>query len=240
MMPTYPQIKICGLTLPEQAAACAQLGADAIGLVFYPPSPRHLELDQAAAVAAALPGRVSPVGVFVDPEWPLLAAAIDRCGLRVVQLHGSESPEFAQRIRTELGVKVIKGLFTAKAPGLSTAQMYSVAGFLVECGKGPLPGGNAQAWDWASAASFAQSYPTALAGGLTPDNVTQAILAAFPAAVDASSGLESAPGRKDLKKVERFIAAVRSAHRIYMDHGKVPGPIFGPALAGQGDTHGQG
>ncbi|MDA8138999.1 MAG: phosphoribosylanthranilate isomerase [Desulfobacteraceae bacterium] len=222
----HPQIKICGLTIPEQAADCARLGADAIGLVFYPPSPRNLELELAAEIAAALPDRVRRVGVFVNPEWRLLAAAIDRCGLAVVQLHGSEPPELAQRIQTEFSLKVIKALFTAKAPDLTAAGKYQVGGFLVECGKGPLPGGNAETWDWGAAADFARRYPMVLAGGLSPVNVAQAIQATLPAAVDASSGLESAPGHKDIDKVRRFIAAVRTTESFYKGQNATPDSVF--------------
>lgn len=225
-MQPYPQIKICGLTSPEEAAACAELGADAVGLVFYPPSPRNLELAQAAAIAAALPSHVTAVGVFVNPDWSVLTSAIDRCKLGVVQLHGNETPELARRIRAELGVKVMKALFTGKTPGLDAANDFSVAAYLVECGIGPLPGGNAEAWNWGTAADFAKIHPTALAGGLTPGNVAQAIQAARPSAVDASSGLESGPGRKNISKVARFIDAVRTTSSLYDNQGIVPRPIF--------------
>lgn len=225
-MHLYPQIKVCGLTIPEEAVACARLGADAIGLVFYPPSPRYLELERAAEITAALPPAVAAVGVFVDPDWRFLSSVIDRCKLGVVQLHGNETPELARRIRDEWGVKVVKALFTAKAPGLDLAKDFSVAAYLVECGKGPLPGGNAEAWNWAAAADFARRYPTALAGGLAPDNVARAVAAALPAAVDASSGLESKPGRKDLTKVADFIRAVRGISPLYEASGLQPRPVF--------------
>ena len=221
-----PQIKICGLTDPEEAAACARLGADAIGLVFYPPSPRNLEMVRAAEVAAALPSHVVAAGVFVDPEWDLLVQAVDRCRLGVVQLHGDESPEFALRVREQLNITVWKALFATKAPSMSAAESYLVDAFLVECGKGPLPGGNAMVWDWGAAADFVRSYPTVLAGGLDPDNVGQAIRAALPDAVDASSGLEARPGRKDLKKVARYIDAVKQTASYYRAQGASPRPLF--------------
>ncbi len=221
-----PQIKICGLTDPEEAATCARLGADAIGLVFFPPSPRNVEMGRAAEVAAALPSHVVPAGVFVDPGWELLARAVERCRLGVVQLHGNESPDFVLRVRQQLNVTVWKGLFATKAPFMNAAVNYQADAYLVECGKGPLPGGNAMVWDWGSAADFAQSYPTVLAGGLDPDNVGRAIQAALPDAVDASSGLESSPGRKDLKKVERYIAAVKQTAPYYSEQGGRPRPLF--------------
>jgi len=221
-----PFIKICGLTDPQEAAACARLGADAIGLVFFPPSPRHVEMDLSAEVAAALPSHVISAGVFVDPDWGLLEQAVARCRLGIVQLHGNESPDFVLRVRRQLKVAVWKGLFATKAPWMGDAGNYQPDAYLVECGKGPLPGGNAMVWDWGSAADFAQSYPTVLAGGLDPDNVGRAIQAALPDAVDASSGLEASPGRKDLKKVARYIDAVKQTAPYYSQQGGRPRPLF--------------
>lgn len=225
-MRSYPQIKICGLTNAEEAVACAQLGADAIGLVFFPRSPRHVEAEQAAAITAALPPGVTPVGVFVNPDWRFLDTVVKQCKLGGVQLHGNETPELARRVADELGVKVFKALFTGKSPGLDAANGFSVNAYLVECGKGPLPGGNAEVWNWAAAADFARNHPTVLAGGLRSDNVAQAVRAALPAAVDASSGLEATPGRKDLKKVEAFIGAVRETYPFYLETGVHPQLVF--------------
>ncbi|MBI5062748.1 MAG: phosphoribosylanthranilate isomerase [Desulfatitalea sp.] len=224
--PTVPQIKVCGLTVPDEAAACAALGADAIGLVFFPPSPRHVTLDQAARITAALPARVRAAGVFVDAEREFLAEAIAGCGLHVVQLHGRETAELAAWLRERFQVTVVKALFVTKVPPLTAAAQYVVAAYLVECGQGPLPGGNAIAWDWGAAADFARRHPTILAGGLDADNVGRAIAAALPEAVDASSGLEAAPGRKDLKKVERFVAAVRGTAKLYRERPKPLTAIF--------------
>lgn len=222
----FPQVKVCGLTDPVQARACADLGADAIGLVFYPPSPRHVSLEKAAAICAALPPGVMPTGVFVDPEWELLVETVSGCGLKAVQLHGHESPGLAERIASELGVKTIKALFSAKAPGLDQAGNFKVDAFLVECGLGVLPGGNARTWDWGTARIFAQRYPTLLAGGLDPDNLPQAVSACLPDGVDASSGLERSPGDKDLKKVERFITHLRQTAHLYKTAGKSISPVF--------------
>ena len=211
----YPQIKICGLTDPEEARACAQCGADAIGLVFYPPSPRHVTMEQAAAIAARLPDYVHAVGVFVNPDMGELERIIAHCGLSAVQLHGAEPPEFAGNLKNRTPAKVIKALFTAKPPGLADAYRYDVSGYLVECGKGRLPGGNAKAWNWALAEPFGRHYPLVLAGGLGPETVVRAISACWPDAVDASSGLEVAPGHKDLAKVESFIETVRQTSALY-------------------------
>lgn len=224
--PTIPQIKVCGLTVPEEAAGCAALGADAIGLVFFPSSPRHVTLDQAARITAVLPAHVRAAGVFVDPGREFMAATIEGCGLQVVQLHGRETPDLAVWLRERFQVKVIKGLYYTKAPLLAAADDYDVAAYLVECGKGPLPGGNALAWDWGAVADFARRYPTVLAGGLDADNVGRAIAAALPDAVDASSGLEASPGRKDLRKVERFIAAVRRTVDLYRQRSRPLRSVF--------------
>lgn len=221
-----PQIKICGLTVAEQAKACADQGADAIGLVFFPLSPRYVSLDQARVISKGLPVHVPAVGVFVNPDWDQLAHTIEHCHLGGVQLHGSESPEMADRIRATFDVQVLKALFTTKKPGLDDAGQYAVSAFLIECGQGPLPGGNAQEWDWGAAAPFAHAHPTALAGGLNPDNVAPAIGACLPDAVDASSGLEAAPGRKDLAKVERFVAQVRKTAANFQVAGKALRKIF--------------
>lgn len=221
-----PFIKICGLTDPEEAAACARLGADAIGLVFFPPSPRHVEMDLAAEIAAALPSHVISAGVFVDPDWDLLEQAVGRCRLGIVQLHGNELPDFVLRVRQQFDVTVWKALFANKAPLMGEAGSYQPDAYLVECGKGPLPGGNAMVWDWGAAAGFTRTYPTVLAGGLDPENVGQAIRDALPDAVDASSGLEAGPGRKDLERVKRYIDAVRQTAHCYEKEEGRPRPLF--------------
>lgn len=226
MVRSFPFIKICGLTVAEEAAECGRLGADVVGLVFFPPSPRHVEMDQAADIAAALPAHVLSAGVFVDPDWELLEKAVARCRLGIVQLHGNESPDFVTRVRRELRLIVWKGLFADKSPLMSAAGIYRPDAYLVECGKGPLPGGNAMVWDWGSAAGFIRSHPTILAGGLDPDNVGQAIQAALPDAVDASSGLEAGPGRKDVNKVKRYIDAVKRTAPCYRKEKGRPRPLF--------------
>lgn len=207
----YPEIKVCGLTRPDEAKACADLGADAIGLVFYPPSPRNVSIEQAAAIRNVLPPSVLAAGVFVDPVLEKLLQAVNQVGLDVIQLHGTESPEFVLQLRQATDRKIIKVLFAEKAPDMRLADTYRVNGFLVECGHGPLPGGNAMAWNWGAARSFALQHPLILAGGLGPDTVEEAIAASLPDAVDASSSLEAQPGRKDLSKVEQFIQAIKGS-----------------------------
>lgn len=224
---TAPQAKICGLTVPAEASAIAALGASAIGLVFYPPSPRNVSLDQAGEIQHALPAHVPAVGVFVDPDWEFLCRAVETAGLGGIQLHGNESPDLVDRLCRTFDIPVIKGLFAARPPAMTDAGQYAPNAFLVEAGKGVLPGGNAETWDWATAAPFIRSHRTILAGGLDPENVAQAVAACLPDAVDASSGLESAPGRKDLEKVKQFLSAVGRTAGIYFEKKKEIQRIFG-------------
>ena len=221
----YPQVKICGLTQPHEAARCADLGADAIGLVFFPQSPRNVTSGQAKAVVDALPETVAAVGVFVNAGFSTIMSCVDCCGLAMVQLHGRESPRLAAKLKVE-GVGVIKALFVGGQPGLEDAPKFDVDGYLVECARGPLPGGNAMVWDWAAARGFGQCHSLVLAGGLTPDNVADAIGAGWPAAIDLSSGVEAMPGCKDLGKVARLIAAVQGTAGQYTE--KMIKPVFHP------------
>lgn len=225
-----PRIKICGLTDPAQAAACAAAGADAIGLIFHPPSPRYVTLDQAAAIADALPPTVPAVGVFVNVGWEQLAATVRYCRLGAVQLHGNEPQSLVERLQDSFDVVVIKALFAAKKPRLTDADRYRASAYLVECGRGVQPGGNALTWEWGAAADLARRHPTVLAGGLDADNVARAVADALPDAVDVSSGVEAAPGRKDPAKVARFIAAVRQTGPLYAQGRRVVREVW--ALAG--------
>jgi phosphoribosylanthranilate isomerase len=222
----YPEIKVCGLTQPDEARACAEFGADAIGLVFYPPSPRNVTIKQGAAIKNALPPMVRAAGVFVDPLLDDLLQTVDQVGLDVIQLHGAESPEFVSQLRKATDRTIIKVLFSKKSPDLQRASAYDADGFLVECGRGPLPGGNAMTWDWGAALPFAKKHPLILAGGLGPETVEEAIAASFPDAVDASSALEARPGRKDPDKVKQFIQAIQRSGGHYASSDRCLRPIF--------------
>lgn len=203
----HPRIKICGLTRVDEAVGCAELGADAIGLVFFPKSPRHVSDEQGRAISTAVSETSKTVGVFVNESSDYILQKAETCRLSAVQLHGRESPDLVRRL-SDTGLSVIKALFVDGKPALSDADQYAASAFLVECSKGPLPGGNAMAWDWGAAKSFGLSHPLILAGGLAPENVMQAISSALPLAVDVSSGVEKSPGRKDLNRVAAFINAV--------------------------------
>jgi len=204
-----PAVKICGLTDPEEAAHCAELGADAIGLVFYPKSPRAVSIKTAKVVCSCLPDHILTTGVFVNRTYDDIMETAEACSLKAVQLHGKESPALVTRLKNS-GLFVIKALFAEKQPFLENADQYSTASaLLVEYGRGVLPGGNAKAWNWERARGLPRDQMMILAGGLDPENIQNAIKAALPDAVDVSSGVESAPGKKDLLKVKTFIKNVR-------------------------------
>ena len=201
------QIKICGLTNAQEAYECASLGAHAIGCVFYPKSPRHFSENPARNIARALPPPITVVGVFVNSSYDEIMRKVDKCGLSAVQLHGQEQQDLVDKLRKEK-LLVIKALFDKNQPGFKDASRYHASAYLVECGKGKLPGGNALSWEWGKARELGKSYPLILAGGISEDNVCQAIHECSPDAVDISSGVESTPGRKDIAKVKSFISKV--------------------------------
>ena len=207
------QVKICGLMDEVQAVRCAEMGADAIGLVFFPRSPRNVSNEQASAICRALSPSVCPVGVFVNESYDTIMRRVAFCGLRGVQLHGSEPPDLVERLRHQ-GLVVVKALFVNGCPSPAEASQYLASAFLVEAAGGPLPGGNALNWDWAAVHDLARKVPTVLAGGLSADNVQEAIHAARPHAVDVSSGVEASPGLKGLDKVKLFLARVRELNGI--------------------------
>jgi phosphoribosylanthranilate isomerase len=202
-----PQVKICGITQVQDAVRCAEFGADAIGCVFYPKSPRHLTMDRARDICSAVPEHVKTVGVFVDETFSSVMRHVEFCRLTTVQLHGREDPEMVRRLRAE-NIHVIKALFVRGNPTVDDASKYSASAFLVECGLGKLPGGNALEWNWETVKNFGKEYPLILAGGLDPENVATAVQMSDPCAVDVSSGVESSPGRKDFGKVAAFMKAV--------------------------------
>ncbi len=210
MYPDHPPfIKVCGLTEPKNALECTHAGADAIGLVFFEKSPRNVSLAQACEITRVLPQNVIPWGVFVDAPFERIMEIQKACGLKAVQLHGNEPPELLEKLSNR-GLMVIKALFKARQPFLTDADIYPHAThFLVEYGKGALPGGNAETWDYALLTGMATPKPVILAGGLTPENVIRAVALAKPWGLDISSGVEKSPGIKDIHKVQSFISKAR-------------------------------
>lgn len=208
--------KICGLTDEAAMEAAVESGARFVGLVFFPPSPRSLAPARAAALAAQVPSHVGKVGVFVDPDDALLDEVFRAVGLDFVQLHGAESPERAEAIRVRTGAGIIKAIKVAEASDVALAEAYgNVADWILFDAKAPKgasrPGGNALPFDWSilrDERAAAAGLPWLLSGGLDIDNVAQAVKITGARAVDVSSGVEAAPGRKDPALVRAFLEAV--------------------------------
>lgn len=205
-------VKICGLTLVDNALDCVKAGADIIGLVFFKKSPRHVSTATAREIARALPQGVPACGVFVNETFDTIMQTVSACGLEIVQLHGAETPELADRLSAQ-NLVVTKAFFAARPPKLFDTEKYKSADFcLAEYGKGILPGGNAETWDYDQALEMAKKVRLMLAGGLNPENVADAVARTRPHAVDVSSGVEKAKGIKDISKVKAFIKAAKSVY----------------------------
>ncbi len=214
--PYRPLVKICGLTDPDNAAACVRAGADIIGLVFYPQSPRNVSRSLAKKITDRLPAHVPAWGVFVDESMEYILETVKTCGLQGVQLHGQESPEMVTLLKQQ-ALTVTKAVFASRTPGLDTIETrYPQANFhLVECGIGKLPGGNAKTWNYRQIREPAHQRPVILAGGLCCENIEHALREAAPAGIDVSSGVEYSPGIKDIHKVSELIGRIDSyAKRI--------------------------
>jgi phosphoribosylanthranilate isomerase len=199
-------VKICGVTRVEDAAAAAELGADFVGLNFYPPSPRHLEPDQAAKIVRALPKGVEAVGIFVNETPEQVNRIAEETGLHLAQLHGSETPEQAERVR----IPVVKALRIESEKDIDAAALYKVDLFLIDTPSEKW-GGSGETGDWGLAAAACRRLRAFLAGGLGPDNVTEAVRAVNPYGVDVCSGIERAPGVKDRTKMAVFLERAREA-----------------------------
>ncbi|MBF0101258.1 MAG: phosphoribosylanthranilate isomerase [Desulfobacterales bacterium] len=198
------QIKICGITTISDAELCRKYGAHAIGFIFYPKSPRFVWPHTVKKICNYIADSLDTVGVFVNESFDTIMRQVEYCNLNTVQLHGTESPYLVTRLRYQ-GIKVIKALFTQRQPYPESAIQYDATAFLIECGRGTLPGGNATHWNWGSVKSFGQKRPLILAGGLNPKNVQSALEQANPDALDVSSGVEVFPGKKNPIAIEQFM-----------------------------------
>jgi phosphoribosylanthranilate isomerase len=207
-------IKFCGLTRPQDIAAAAQAGARYTGFVFFPKSPRNVDLETARALALEVPTGIAKVALVVDADDVALDAIVARVPLDILQLHGHEPPERVAAIRARYGLPVMKAIGVADAADLPQIDRYAaVADQLLIDAKPPrdadLPGGNGLAFDWHLLAGRKYwTVPWMLAGGLTPDNVAEAVRLTGARQVDVSSGVESAPGHKDAARMTAFAAAL--------------------------------
>jgi phosphoribosylanthranilate isomerase len=206
------KIKFCGITSLDDAQHAVHAGAWAVGMIFWPGSPRRCTPEAAAGIAAALKRRAELVGVFVNPTLDHVAGIAEQVGLTMVQLHGDEGPAFASEVGRRTGCRVIKAMRVR-----SGADIQALAGFhtdfhLLDSYIKDVPGGTGETFAWELARAHKGSAPLILSGGLDPDNVAQAIEVVRPFAVDVASGTERAPGRKDPDKLDAFAAAVAGAH----------------------------
>ena len=200
------RVKICGITRLEDALAAARLGADAVGFNFWPRSKRHVAPDAAAAIVRRLPPSVACFGVFVDPTRAELERAVAVSGVGAVQLHGDEPPALC----LGLGVPVVKAIRVRDGHDLAQLATYEVRAFLLDSAS-PGYGGSGATFDWSLAAEVARELPVLLAGGLTPENVAEAVATVRPLGVDVASGVETAPGVKDAARMETFIRRAKGA-----------------------------
>ncbi len=212
-------VKICGLTRPEDVLAAAQAGARYIGFVFFAKSPRHVSVDQAAALALEVPLGVAKVGLSVNADDATLDRIVSTVPLDMLQLHGSESPARVAEVKARYGLPVMKAVGVAGPEDVAAIDAYAgVADQVLVDAKPPpgaaLPGGNGLSFDWRLVARKYWPCPWMLAGGLTPDNVAEAVTRTGARQVDVSSGVESAPGLKDAARIARFIAAARGEARV--------------------------
>jgi len=215
------QVKICGITQAGQAQAIAHLGATALGFICVPASPRYVTMHQIGAIAAGLQAdtetrHVERIGVFVDASADHIRQVVTQGHLSGIQLHGSEPPEMAQALKQAMPhIKVIKAFRVRSPESLSAVERYDhhVDALLLDAFAPQAHGGTGQTLDWTTLGSFQPESPWFLAGGLTPANIAQALHHLHPDGIDLSSGVEQAPGQKDLRKVTqlfRNLAAIRA------------------------------
>ncbi|MBV8221169.1 MAG: phosphoribosylanthranilate isomerase [Solirubrobacterales bacterium] len=205
------KIKFCGITRLDDAELAIANGAWAIGLIFWPNSPRRAELDTAAEIAAAVKRRAEVAGVFVNATLDEVAQTADAVGLTMLQFHGEEGPAYCAEAARRTGAKVIKAARVRSGADVQALAPFHTDYHLLDSYTAGVPGGTGETFSWEIARARRGRVPVILSGGLTPDNVADAIAAVRPYAVDVASGVELSPGRKDPEKLQAFAAAVRSA-----------------------------
>ncbi len=214
-----PKIKFCGITSVDDAHAAVSAGAWAIGTILWPRSPRACSLTTAAAIAAAVKRKAEIVGVFVNPTLDEVAFAADAAGLTMIQLHGDEGPVFCAEVARRTGCKVIKAARVAGRSDVQAVRAFKTDYHLLDSRVPGHFGGTGEVFDWELLRAHRGRVPVILSGGLTPDNVADAIEAVHPFAVDVASGVEASPGVKDHAKLEAFVAGV---------HAPLPRPVHAP------------
>jgi len=205
------RVKICGITRLQDALTAAQLGVDAIGLVFYPPSPRAIGIEQARAIAAVLPPFITLVGLFVNPDRGLVTKVLDTLPIGLLQFHGDEQPIECEQYR----LPYIKAVPMREGVNLSgwMGRFSTASGLLLDTYRKGTRGGTGEVFDWTLIPSQ-RTLPLILAGGLNPDNIQDAVRTVRPFAVDVSGGVESAKGIKDENKMAEFMAGLKASDTI--------------------------
>jgi phosphoribosylanthranilate isomerase len=215
MSETPPKVKICGITDLRDAELAVELGAWAIGMVFYEHSPRRCSTEQALRITSELRRKVELCGVFVDATLDELARRTEELGLTMLQLHGGEGPAFCGEVRRRTGARVVKAIQVVGAGDVRELERYHVDFHLADArakapAKQDLRGGTGETFDWSLLAGRRSTTPLILSGGLRPGNVAKAVELVRPYAVDTASGTERAPGHKDEAKLREFFDAVGS------------------------------
>jgi phosphoribosylanthranilate isomerase len=215
-------VKICGITNLEDALVAVEAGADAVGFVFYEKSPRKMEAERVRQIVSQLPDAIEKVGVVVNETEDHICAIADDAGITAVQMHGDdEDPHVADLVVKKRKLKILVGLSMRHPTPEGWAMMWApdnVHAFLADSGSSVKPGGTGESFDWASSIKTLSTIKTlgnlVVAGGLTPENVSEAISILHPWGVDVSSGVEAKPGKKDPDKVRAFVKAVREADKV--------------------------
>jgi phosphoribosylanthranilate isomerase len=210
-----PTVKICGLSDAAALETALAAGADMVGFVFFPKSPRHIDFDTARALGARARGRARIVALAVDADDETLERIVEALSPDILQLHGRESPERVSEIGQRFDRLTMKAFGVATPEDFAAAARYEAADFLLIDAKPPkgavVPGGNGLTFDWRLTRDFSPKAPWLLSGGLNPANVAEAIMLTGASGVDVSSGVESAPGVKDNDRIKAFVAAARQA-----------------------------
>lgn len=214
--PTAPAIKICGIAMPQALDAAIEARADYIGLVFFAKSPRNVSLRDASMLAERATGRTKVVGLFVDANDTTIGEAVTAARLDIIQVHGKETPGRVAQLRAQFGLPVWKALSVASRDDVVNAAAFAgVADMILFDAKAPkgadLPGGLGLVFDWDLLTAYRGEAPWGLAGGLSPDNVADAVRRTGTTLVDVSSGVESAPGVKDADRIRTFCFNARNA-----------------------------